>query len=142
MLRTVSTSGRHVGLLVHVPVAASVVRDHGLLTPGDPVDSHPLGPRQIRKFSLVAGTGRVALTVSVRELKEALVDNTLDDLMGATTRLYAKLRPTDDLELSVTVGRIDRRRVHGRSRILSLVRCSKTVTALRDLSDAGRAFVA
>lgn len=59
MLRTVSTSGRHVGLLVHVPVAASVVRDHGLLTvasavhgggqtpygpatPGDPVDSHPL----------------------------------------------------------------------------------------------------
>jgi hypothetical protein len=66
MLRTVSTSGRHVGLLVHVPVAASVVRDHGLLTvasavhgggqtpygpatPGDPVDSHPLGPRQIRK---------------------------------------------------------------------------------------------
>lgn len=64
MLRTVSTSGRHVGLLVHVPVAASVVRDHRLLTvasavhgggqtpygpatPGDPVDSHPLGPRQI-----------------------------------------------------------------------------------------------
>jgi hypothetical protein len=32
MLRTVSTSGRHAGLLVHVPVAASVVRDHGLLT--------------------------------------------------------------------------------------------------------------
>jgi hypothetical protein len=30
MLRTVSASGRHVGLLVHVPVAASVVHDHGL----------------------------------------------------------------------------------------------------------------
>jgi hypothetical protein len=62
MLGTVSTWGRHVGLLVHVPAAASVVRDHGLLTvtsaihgggqtpygpatPGDPVDSHSLGPR-------------------------------------------------------------------------------------------------
>ncbi|MEV0811279.1 hypothetical protein [Micromonospora sp. NPDC050200] len=32
MLRTVSTSGRHVGLLVQVPVAASVVHDHGPLT--------------------------------------------------------------------------------------------------------------
>ena len=32
MLRTVSTSGRHVGLLVHVPVAASVVHEHGPLT--------------------------------------------------------------------------------------------------------------
>lgn len=33
----------------------------------------------------MAGAGRVAITVSVRELKEALVDNTLNDLMGATT---------------------------------------------------------
>jgi hypothetical protein len=90
------------------------------------------------KISLMAGTGRVAITVSVRELKEALVDNTLDDLMGATTGSTLKLRPTDDLELSVVVGRIDRRRVHGRSRILSLVPCNKMVTALRDLSDAGR----
>ena len=32
MLRTISTSGRHVGLLVHVPRAASVVHDNGPLT--------------------------------------------------------------------------------------------------------------
>jgi hypothetical protein len=37
--------------------------------------------RQIRKSSLVAGARRVAITVSVRESKAALVDNMLDDLM-------------------------------------------------------------
>lgn len=44
----------------------------------------------------------MAITVSVRELKEALVDNTLYDLMGATTG-YAKPRRAGDLELSGAV---------------------------------------
>jgi hypothetical protein len=45
----------------------------------------------------VAGTGRVAITVSVRELKEALIDNTLDDLMGPTTGSMMSLDPPMNL---------------------------------------------
>jgi hypothetical protein len=56
--------------------------------------------------------------------------------MGMTEDAVRDL--TSDWAVTWSASSATGRRVHGRSRILSLVLCSETVTALRDLSDAGR----
>lgn len=124
MLGTTSTSGRHVGLLVHVPRAASVVHDHGPLTiasaprwrpdavrAGDARRSsrapQPLGlrPKSKRPFTQpMIADHKIVVVPSLLEVITSLQDIPAGDGYSAGPTIYAKLPWTPSTDAVVLRG--------------------------------------